>query len=212
MENSEFNALLADYISAPLMTHTSLTEKQTKQEFIGNYGLRPGDRPYLAQWDDGTLLELSYTRVEQALQSVVQTLDQQGAAAIVVLAVGEFSSLHAGHATLLVADRIIPPLIAPVVGDHRAGILFPHSEFMPDRQQKWQCLKIPPLYASAAPLDDNATLIAAGDALRQRGAEVLVLDGPEYAKRHRDMLHQTLEMPVIMSHILLARLASDLVA
>ena len=68
-----------------------------------------------------------------------------------------------------------------------------------------------PLYALANPFwDSEAKLIAAGQELIDRGADVLMLDCLGFHQRHRDLLQKALDVPVLLSNVLMARLASEL--
>lgn len=68
-----------------------------------------------------------------------------------------------------------------------------------------------PLYALANPVwDSEETLIGAGRELLARGADVLMLDCLGFHQQHRDLLQKTLDVPVLLSNVLVARLASEL--
>ena len=56
----------------------------------------------------------------------------------------------------------------------------------------------------------NETLIDAALQLQEQGADVVVLDSPGYHQRHRDCLQQLLGIPVLLSHVLLAKMAAEL--
>ncbi len=67
------------------------------------------------------------------------------------------------------------------------------------------------MYALANPFwDSEAKLIAAGQELIDRGADVLMLDCPGFHQRHRDLLQKALDVPVLLSNVLMARPASEL--
>jgi hypothetical protein len=46
--------------------------------------------------------------------------------------------------------------------------------------------------------------------LIDRGADVLMLDCLGFHQRHRDLLQKKLDVPVLLSNVLMARLASEL--
>ncbi|STQ13823.1 AroM family protein [Enterobacter cloacae] len=56
----------------------------------------------------------------------------------------------------------------------------------------------------------EAKLIAAGKELLERGADVLILDCLGFHQHHRDLLQKALDVPVLLSNVLMARLASEL--
>jgi len=53
-------------------------------------------------------------------------------------------------------------------------------------------------------------LIEAGRELLAQGADVLMLDCLGFHQRHRDLLQKALDVPVLLSNVLVARLASEL--
>ena len=68
-----------------------------------------------------------------------------------------------------------------------------------------------PYYALANPnIDTDQHLISAGSSLQEQGADVLVLDSLSYHQRHRDLLQKALDIPVLLSNVLVARLAAEL--
>ena len=68
-----------------------------------------------------------------------------------------------------------------------------------------------PYYALANPMrDTDQHLISAGSSLLEQGADVLVLDSLSYHQRHRDLLQKALDVPVLLSNVLVARLAAEL--
>ena len=53
-------------------------------------------------------------------------------------------------------------------------------------------------------------MIEAGKDLLEQGADVIMLDSLGFHQRHRDVLQKSLDVPVLLSNVLIARLASEL--
>ncbi|HDG8075373.1 AroM family protein, partial [Escherichia coli] len=53
-------------------------------------------------------------------------------------------------------------------------------------------------------------LLTAGKTLLEQGADVLVLDCLGYYQHHRDVLQKALDVPVLLSNVLVSRLAAEL--
>ena len=49
-----------------------------------------------------------------------------------------------------------------------------------------------------------------GRELLERGADVLILDCLGFHQHHRDLLQKALDVPVLLSNVLMARLAAEL--
>jgi AroM protein. len=52
--------------------------------------------------------------------------------------------------------------------------------------------------------------VSAGEKLIEQGADVLVLDCLGFHQHHRDLLQKALDVPVLLSNVLVARLAAEL--
>lgn len=57
---------------------------------------------------------------------------------------------------------------------------------------------------------DDDQLIDAALSLQEQGADVVVLDCLGYHQRHRDFLQALLGIPVVLSNVLVAKLAAEL--
>jgi protein AroM len=111
---------------------------------------------------------------------------------------------------LLEPQRIIPPLVASIVDGHQVGVIVPVEEMLPMQRQKWLSLENAPYYALANPISGSDSDYSRGRALLEQGADVLVLDCLGYHQHHRDVLQKALDVPVLLSNVLVSRLAAEL--
>lgn len=208
----EIMPLLTEHIPAQQITHLNVPGSLSLDCLTHSYGADGEEAALLVRLADDSVVRVSPHKIEQALQAVVDMLEAQSCELIMVLGDADFSGLHTRSAILLLPDRIVPPLVASIVEGHQVGILLSAPEQLTLQQQKWQGLETPPIYGPDAPLYDDAALVSAGGELKTRGADVLVLDCLGFHQRHRDVLQKALEIPVLLSHMLVARLASELLA
>ena len=90
-------------------------------------------------------------------------------------------------------------------------MIVPVEDLMADQAEKWQVLQSPPLFSLANPVHGSTQqLIEAGKDLLEQGADVIMLDSLGFHQRHRDVLQKSLDVPVLLSNVLIARLASEL--
>ncbi len=90
-------------------------------------------------------------------------------------------------------------------------VIVPVEEIMPMQRQKWLSLEKSPYYALANPFTgSDSELLTAGKTLLEQGADVLVLDCLGYYQHHRDVLQKALDVPVLLSNVLVSRLAAEL--
>ncbi|EDT7066989.1 AroM family protein [Salmonella enterica subsp. enterica] len=208
---SEVLPLLTEYIDEQHITHHSLLGKMSREDVMADYAVEPGDDPLLTLLNDNQIAHVSRQKVERDLQSVVEVLDNQGYDVIVLMSTAAIKSMAARNSILLEPLRIIPPLVASIVDGHQVGVIVPVAELLAAQEKKWQVLQMPPVYSLANPVHGSEQqLIDAGQALLDQGADVIMLDCLGFHQRHRDILQQALDVPVLLSNVLIARLASEL--
>lgn len=207
---SEVLPLLTEHVSEQQITHLSLLGKMSREEVMEDYAVEAG-RILATLLSDGKLAHVSRQKIERSLQGVIEVLDNQGYDVILLMSTAPIKGLTARNAILLEPMRIIPPLVASIVDGHQVGVIVPIEELMDNQEAKWHVLEKVPLYALANPFwDSEAKLIAAGKELLERGADVLILDCLGFHQHHRDLLQKALDVPVLLSNVLMARLASEL--
>ncbi|MEL1343411.1 AroM family protein [Salmonella enterica] len=208
---SEVLPLLTEYIDEQHITHHSLLGKMSREDVMADYAVEPGDDPLLTLLNDNQIAHVSRQKVERDLQSVVEVLDNQGYDVIILMSTAAIKSMAARNSILLEPLRIIPPLVASIVDGHLVGVIVPVAELLAAQEKKWQVLQMPPVYSLANPVHGSEQqLIDAGQALLDQGADVIMLDCLGFHQRHRDILQQALDVPVLLSNVLIARLASEL--
>lgn len=208
---SEVLPLLTEYIDEQHITHHSLLGKMSREDVMADYAVEPGDDPLLTLLNDNQIAHVSLQKVERDLQSVVEVLDNQGYDVIILMSTAAIKSMAARNSILLEPLRIIPPLVASIVDGHQVGVIVPVAELLAAQEKKWQVLQMPPVYSLANPVHGSEQqLINAGQALLDQGADVIMLDCLGFHQRHRDILQQALDVPVLLSNVLIARLASEL--
>ncbi|EBR7232829.1 AroM family protein [Salmonella enterica] len=208
---SEVLPLLTEYIDEQHITHHSLLGKMSREDVMADYAVEPGDDPLLTLLNDNQIAHVSRQKVERDLQSVVEVLDNQGYDVIILMSTAAIKSMAARNSILLEPLRIIPPLVASIVDGHQVGVIVPVAELLAAQEKKWQVLQMPPVYSLTNPVHGSEQqLIDAGQALLDQGADVIMLDCLGFHQRHRDILQQALDVPVLLSNVLIARLASEL--
>ncbi|EKA4375125.1 AroM family protein, partial [Salmonella enterica] len=196
---SEVLPLLTEYIDEQHITHHSLLGKMSREDVMADYAVEPGDDPLLTLLNDNQIAHVSRQKVERDLQSVVEVLDNQGYDVIILMSTAAIKSMAARNSILLEPLRIIPPLVASIVDGHQVGVIVPVAELLAAQEKKWQVLQMPPVYSLANPVHGSEQqLIDAGQALLDQGADVIMLDCLGFHQRHRDILQQALDVPVLL--------------
>lgn len=209
---SDIMPLLMAHLPAESVTHVGLLDGLSTEHIEQRYAPAEGDAVLVTRLLDGSQVSMAAHLVERGLQEKIDVLEALGCQTILLLCTGEFNRLHARNALLLEPDRIIPPLIGAIVGKHRAGIVVPVESQVVEQANKWRKLATPPCFAVASPyISDDQTLTEAATRLAEQGAEVVVLDCIGYNRHHADVLQKHLNIPVLLSNVLMAKLAAELV-
>lgn len=181
------------------------------QDVLTDYKVDPGETPLPTRLCDGSIAMVSREKVERDLQSVIEVMDNQGYDVILLMSTADIRGLNARNAILIEPQRIIPPLVASIVDGHQVGVIVPIPELMEPQQRKWSVLEKTPFYTLAHPYEATEyQLVSAGKELIEQGADVLMLDCLGFHQWHRDLLQKSLDVPVLLSNVLVARLASEL--
>lgn len=208
---AEMLPLLTEHIREEDIVHVSLLGKMAREDVMRDYCVEPGDETLLALLNDNQIAQVSRQKVERDLRSVIAMLDKQNYDLILLMSTHPFSRFTANDTILLEPQRIIPPLVASIVDGHQVGVIVPVEEMLPLQRDKWRVLQNTPLYAISNPVSDSKEgLLAAGRELIEQGADVLMLDCLCYHQQHRDVLQKALDIPVLLSNVLVSRLAAEL--
>lgn len=203
--------LLTEHIREDQITHKSLLGNLSREEVMKEYGAQPGEETILALLNDNQLAEVSRSKIERDLQAIIEVLDNQQYDVILLMNTFKLQHLVARNAMLIEPQRIIPPLVASIVEGHQVGVIVPIEEVLRAQQEKWQVLPSEPYYELANPIHGtDLELVTAGGKLIEKGADVLVLDCLGFHQHHRDLLQKALDVPVLLSNVLVARLAAEL--
>ncbi|KAA8726256.1 AroM family protein [Ewingella americana] len=209
---SDIMPLLMEYLPEESVTHVGLLDGLTSEQIEQRFSPEEGEPLLVSRLLDGTQVTLGSWHVERGLQEKVNWLEELGCETILLLCTGEFHGLKAQTAMLLEPDRIIPPLVGAIVGTHQVGIVVPVEEQIEEQANKWRKLSKKPCFAVASPyLADEAKLTEAALALEEQGAQVVVLDCIGYHRHHGDLLQSKLGIPVLLSNVLVAKLAAELI-
>lgn len=209
----EIRTVLTEYVAEEKITHISLLGNMSREEVSIEFAPDASEEQHVVLLGNDQLVRVSCDKVALAMQNLVLLLDKMGYEVILLMNTMPLSGLRAQNAILLEPDRIVPPLVASIVDGHQVGIILPFPELIKYQQNKWRSLGSPPYYEVANPADDsNEELLSAGQQLIDRGATVIVLDYLVFMHRHQQLLEKQFDIPVLLSNMLVVRLASELLA
>lgn len=203
--------LLARHVPAHVrQIHKGVLDGLAPGAIAARFGPEPGEPVLATRLRGGGAVTLSRARAERAVQQQIDALAAEGAAVILLLCTGSFAGLSCPAAWLIEPDRIIPPLVAGLLGPRRLGVIVPLAAQIESESGKWRALAQPPLLASASPYDgDPGAVAGAAASLAKGGAAALLLDCIGFAEPHKEAAAAS-GLPVLLSNALVAKAVGEL--
>lgn len=191
--------------------HAGVLDGLSRSEIERDFAAVPGEPVLVTKLLDGSSVIIDRARTEAAAQRKLDALEAEGCTTILMLCTGHFEKLRTKRARFLEPDRILPSTVAALTHGARIGIIVPLAEQIDSEADKWKPLASPPICAAASPYQgDLAAVTRAAEDLRNRGAEVLLMDCMGFVESHRRAAAAA-GLPVILSNSLVSKLASELV-
>jgi protein AroM len=179
-------------------------------EIARRYRPEPGEAMLVTRLLDGSAVELSRRRMQEGVQEALAGLERAGCGVVLLLCTGTFAGLQCDKAWLVEPDRIIPGLLAGLVGLRRLGVVVPIAGQIESEKDKWRGLARAPLFATASPYTAPPAAVGeAGATLARRGAEAILLDCIGFTERHRAAL-RPLGLPALLSNAIVAKAVGEL--
>ncbi|HWB48017.1 MAG TPA: AroM family protein [Stellaceae bacterium] len=193
------------------LVHRGALDGLSRAAIAARLAPQGGEAALITQLQDGGSIRLSRRLMRDQVQRVLGRLEDDGCDVILILCTGTFEGLASRRAWLVEPDHVIPGTVAGLVEHRQIGILMPIAGQMTSEAAKWRPLGRPPLFAFASPYGDDGedAVQRAGDELRAKGAEALLLDCIGFTERHRAML-TPLGLPVILSNAVVAKAVGEL--
>jgi protein AroM len=190
--------------------HRGVLDGLSRAEIDTRYKPDPGEPALVTRLREGSVVELSRARMRDGVQDLVRLLENEGCDVVLLLCTGIFEGLECRRAWLIEPDRLIPPLVAGLLGQRRLGIIVPIASQIASEKDKWHSLARPPIFAAISPYSQPPeAAIPVGRDLKERGAEAILLDCIGFTEHHRDALAE-IGLPVILSNAIAAKAAGEL--
>jgi protein AroM len=199
--------------SGTRVIHAGVLDGLSRDQIDARYAPRQGQPMLVTRLLDGSSVRLDKAAIRETLIVRLRELEDQGCTAILILCTGEFHGLASSRAWLIEPDRIVPPAAAAIAGERQVGILVPLPEQASSEAGKFSALAKTPICAAASPYEAGMEHVRqAAISLRDRGAEVLLMDCMGFVEEHRHAAREASGLPVLLSNALMAKLTAELVA
>ena len=192
------------------LVHRGVLDGLSRDEIAARYEADPDEAALITRLQDGTSVNLSRRRMRDGVQTVLGALEDDGSDVILLLCTGTFVGLECRRAWLIEPDHIIPAMVAGLIERRQLGIIVPIAGQVTSEAEKWRPLARAPHFAVASPYETGENAVqAAARALRDKGAEAILLDCIGFTERHRAALGD-LGLPVILSNAVAAKAVGEL--
>jgi protein AroM len=192
--------------------HSGVLDGLSSEDITARFAPRPGRPLLVTRLLDGKSVILDKAAVQTVLAAKIAELEASGCAVILILCTGEFHGLVTQRAWLVEPDRIVPPAAAALAGDRQVGIIVPLAEQATSEAGKFSMLAKTPFCEAASPYDDGLQAVeSAALTLRQRGAQMLLMDCMGFVEEHRAAARRASGLPTVLSNALIAKLVAELV-
>ena len=194
--------------------HVGVLDRMSRDEIAAGFAPRGRDAARMVtRLADGSSVEVDASAIEAGVQRRLSELEDGGCTVVVVLCTGVFRGLRSRKAWLIEPDRILPALVAGMVGARRVGMISPIAVAADAARRKWAALQIPPMQAVASPyVAGESGVEAAALELKRAGADLLLLDCIGFVDRHRAAARRASGLPVLQASDLVARVTGACLA
>ncbi len=119
--------------------------------------------------------------------------------------------MTARNTIFLEPSRILPPLVSSIVEDHQVGVIVPVEELLTVQAQNGKFCRNRQYFHWVTPfMIQNKKSLMPGKNYWQKGQMSSCWIALGFNQRHRDLLQKQLDVPVLLSNVLIARLAAEL--
>ena len=171
--------------------------------------VREGEPILVMQTRDLVTVTASKAQVEDRLAGKIKLLENLGAQVIVVLCTGKFPCLSS-KALLLEPSEILFKTVASVSRGRKVGVITPLPEQIPQTRDSWQAVGIDPLLEAASPYESLDPVIEAALRLKEKGADLIVLDCMGFTEEAKDAVRRASSRPTVCARTIVRRVLGEL--
>jgi len=167
---------------------------------------KQGEVTYISKLRNGGSVKISKEKLIPLLQNELELL-QDEAYVIVMLCTGDFPQLSS-EKLILFPDKILTHLTKATFKKGRLGLIIPLEEQKESLLKKWKSLGMPIEVQAASPYADSA-FKAAGEKLKKQGVTLIIMDCMGYNKKHKVVVTESTNLPVVLSQSIVASVAKE---
>lgn len=201
---------------APLMSGIEIIEKGalddfTSEEINKRFAPAPGDTILVSRLRDGSQARFAEKHILGFIQEKIRELEEvHGADAVLMLCTGRFPSFE-HKVPVFYPNDIVRHFVQGIASGMRLGAMSPDAGQIPNSKKRWREAGLTDFVnAAASPYGDPDKVYEAAIALKNEGAEILLLDCIGYTTAMKRRIQDATGLPVILPRTVVARAMAEL--
>jgi protein AroM len=181
----------------------------TKEE-IEKFKPEENDYVLVSRLNDGSHVKFGKSHIIPRLQNCINNLESLGAELIIVICTGYFGDVLTSNIPLIYPQKILYSLIPSFTVNGKLGVIVPEEEQTNQMGKKWKETGLQVWAAAGSPYKGMEDVKKAAEKLKDKNADIIVLDCIGYNKNMKQEVEKITGKPVILSRTMVARVASEL--
>lgn len=179
-------------------------------EEIKQLAPEPGDYVLVTRLRDASSVRVAKKHIHPRVEKHINDLVKQGMDGILLLCTGEFPDYQSGK-LILYPQRLLKNFVNSIAANRVCGILTPDASQVKQTTSKWHNNGVQNVVVQpATPYGDIKNVREAARALKQQGAELVVMDCMGYNIEMKELVSEVTGLPVVLPRTLAARAVAEL--
>jgi len=164
------------------------------------------DTTYISRLRNGKSVKIGKRKLLPLLQAELIELEKESSV-VLMLCTGDFPTLETTK-TIIYPDRILNQTVTALLPKGSLGLIIPLEEQRETLVAKWEQKDLKIVVEVASPYEES-DIRKASYALKEQGANIIVLDCMGYNERHKTDAVKGSGLPVLLPRTLVARIIAE---
>lgn len=179
-------------------------------EDVEAMGLQDGDHVLVVKMADGRQHIIGRKYLIPQIENCIAELQHQRVTAMILLCTGNFRPFKSS-VPFIIPQKIIDNTVSALVSSGQVvGVMIPTGEQQKQMRRNLGNQGIVPVFASASPHLGKQGIIEAAHTLKQYGTDLIVMHCFGYTRAMRELVKEETGKPVLLSNMLVAKVAGEL--
>jgi protein AroM len=167
------------------------------------------DTTYISRMRDGKSVKMGKSKLLPLLQAELSALEET-VDIVLMLCTGDFPTLQTKK-PIVYPDKVLNHIVSALLPSGSLGLIIPLEEQRETLLTKWQQDELQ-IFAEVASPYEESDIAGAALALREQGADLIVLDCMGYNEQHKSEAVKGSGLPVLLPRTLVSRVIAEYIA